>query len=57
MEIMIEEDQFVNFHNPVVRQERNNLLLEDFKDEVARFIGSSDVIERLLDVLIGGLNN
>lgn len=54
---MIEEDQFVNFHNPVVRQERNNLLLEDFKDEVARFIGSSDVIERLLDVLIGGLNN
>ena len=55
--ILIEEKQYVSFHNPVVRQDRNDhVLLKDFKDEVELFIGSSEIIETLLDLQIGGLD-
>ena len=55
--ILDEESQFISFHNPVVRQDRNNhVLLKDFKDEVELFIGSSDIIDKLLDVQICGLS-
>jgi hypothetical protein len=55
--IMIEEKQYVSFHNPVVRQDRNDhVLLKDFKDEVELFLGSSEIIETLLDLQIGGLD-
>ena len=54
--ILVEERQFVSFHNPVVRQDRNDhVLLKDFRDEVELFIGSSDIIEKLLEVQISGL--
>ena len=55
--ILHEENKFVSFHNPIVRQDRNeHVLLKDFKDEVELFIGSSKIIERLLGVSIKGLN-
>jgi hypothetical protein len=55
--ILIEEMQYVSFHNPVVRQDRNeHILLKDFKDEVELFIGSSEIIETLLEVQIEGLD-
>ena len=55
--ILVEESQFISFHNPVVRQDRNDhVLLKDFKDEVQLYIGSSEIIEALLDLQIRGLD-
>lgn len=55
--ILSEQETVVSFHSPVVRQDRNeHILLRDFRDEVELFTGSDEIVEKLLNVNLKGLD-